>query len=49
MFTQTANWLFSIGSSFFNSLLSDWGIIGFGVLSTFLIVRVFNFVKRFFR
>lgn len=49
MLTQVAQFLFSTGSRFFNSILSDWGIIGYGILSTFLIVRVTNFIRRFFR
>lgn len=46
---QTAQWLFSTGLSFFNSIMSDWGVIGVGLVSTFLIIRVVNFVKRFFK
>lgn len=46
---DVANWLFSTGLSFFNSILSDWGIVGIGILSTFLLVRVVNFMRRFFK
>lgn len=47
--TEVATWLFNVGIAFFNSLLYDWGIIGFGVISTFLLIRVVNFIKRFFK
>lgn len=46
---DVANWIFSTGLSFFNSILSDWGIIGVGILSTFLLIRVVNFMRRFFK
>lgn len=46
---DVAQWLFNTGILFFNSLLSDWGIIGLGIISTFLLVRVVNFMRRFFR
>lgn len=42
-------WLFNTGKSLFDSILTDWGIIGLGILSTFLIIRVVNFMKRFFK
>lgn len=46
---DVANWLFNTGLRFFNSVLNDWGIIGIGILSTFLLVRVVNFMRRFFK
>lgn len=46
---QVAQWLFDTGSLFFNSIMTDWGIVGLGVIATFLIIRVVNFVKRFLR
>lgn len=46
---EVSNWLFNIGSMFFQSILNDWGIIGLGLISTFILVRVVNFIKRFFR
>lgn len=49
MFVQVADFLFSTGKLIFDSLLTDWGIIGIGILSTFFIVRVTNFIKRFFK
>lgn len=49
MLLQVAQFLFNTASDFFNSLLSDWGIIGFGIVATFLLVRVTNFIRRFFR
>lgn len=49
MLVQVSDFLFNLGSMFFNSILSDWGIIGLGLISTFLIVRVVNFIRRFFK
>lgn len=49
LLTTVAQFLFSVGSKFFNSILTDWGIIGLGVLSTFVIIRVVNFVRRLFK
>lgn len=46
---EVANYLFNTSILFFNSLMSDWGIIGIGVISTFLLVRVVNFIRRFFK
>lgn len=46
---DVAAFLFNTGSMFWQSLLNDWGIIGLGLVSTFLIVRVANFIRRFFR
>lgn len=47
--TTVAQYLFSTGQLFFNSILTDWGIIGYGILSTFIIIRVVNFVRRLFK
>lgn len=49
MLSQTADFLFSSGKKFFDSFLSDWGIIGYGIIIVFIIPRVVNFMKRFFR
>lgn len=49
MLVQVSNFLFSVGLSLFNSIMSDWGIIGLGLISTFLLIRVVNFMKRFFK
>lgn len=49
MLVQVADFLFSSGKKFFDSLLTDWGIIGFGIISVFVLPRVVNFMKRFFR
>lgn len=46
---DVANYLFNTSILFFNSLMSDWGIIGIGIVSTFLLVRVANFIRRFFK
>ena len=45
---DVADFIFSICKNFFDSFLSDWGIIGFGIISIFIIPRVANFVKRLF-
>lgn len=49
MLVTVANSLFQWGKMFFQSLITDWGIIGFGIVCTFILVRVVNFIKRFFR
>lgn len=49
MLVQVSNFLFSVGLSLFNSLMTEWGIIGLGLVSTFLLIRVVNFIKRFFK
>lgn len=49
MLVQVADFLFMSGKKFFDSLLTDWGIIGFGIISMFVFPRVVNFMKRFFR
>ncbi len=48
-FVDVANWLFTSGQTIFSSLVSQWGIIGVGIVATFLLVRVSNFMHRFFR
>lgn len=47
--SELAQWVFNTGSSFFQSLLTDWDILGFFIIAYFLIVRVVNFVKRFLK
>lgn len=47
--TEVANFLFVSGKKFFDSFLSDWGIIGFGMIAVFVVPRIVNFMKRFFR
>lgn len=49
MLTQVSSFLFSVGKLFFDSILSDWGIIGLGLIATFLVIRVVKFIKRFFK
>lgn len=49
MLVQVSQFLYSVGSMFFNSIMSEWGIIGIGLISTFLIIRVVNFIRRFFK
>lgn len=49
MLVQVSTFLFSVGSQFFSSIMSDWGIIGLGLIATFLLIRVVNFIKRFFK
>lgn len=49
MFVQVANFLFSLAKQIFDSISTSWGVIGFGILSTFLFARVINFIRRFFR
>lgn len=49
MLVQVAEFLFNTGTMFFNSIMTTWGIIGMGIVSTFILVRVANFIKRFFR
>lgn len=49
MLTQVAQFLFNSGKSFFDSFMSDWGIIGYGIVIAFVIPRVVNFMKRFFQ
>lgn len=49
MFVEVANFIFTFGLSLFQSISTTWGIIGMGLLSTFLLLRVVNFIKRFFR
>lgn len=49
MLVDVANFLFNTSVSFFNSIMTDWGIIGIGLISTFLLIRVVNFIKRFFK
>lgn len=46
---EVADFLFNSGIAFFNSLVNDWGIIGIGIVSTFLLIRVVNFIRRFFK
>lgn len=46
---EVAQYLFNTSILFFNSIVSDWGIIGMGILSTFLLIRVVNFMRRFFK
>lgn len=46
---QVAQWLFDNGVRLFNSIVNDWGIIGLGLVSTFLLVRVANFMHKFFK
>lgn len=48
MLKEVATFLFNSGKLFFDSLLSDWGIIGLGIISCFIIPRITNFIKRFF-
>lgn len=49
MFLQVANFLFDSGKRIFDSLLSDWGIIGISVIASFVLIRVAEFIKRFFK
>lgn len=44
MLAQVADFLFLSGKKFFDSLLTDWGIIGFGIISMFVFPRVVNFI-----
>lgn len=46
---QTAQSLFTWIKVFFDSLLTDWGIIGFAILAFFIVPRVENFIRRMFR
>lgn len=46
---DVANFLFDTGRKFFNSFLSDWDVIGYGIISVFVVPRVYNFIRRFFR
>lgn len=48
-FVNAGTWLFQSAQSLFSSMLKDWGIIGIGIIATFLLVRVSNFMHRFFR
>lgn len=49
MLSQVAEFLFTTGKRFFDSFLVDWGILGFAIISFFVIPRVVNFMKRLFR
>lgn len=49
MLIQVSEFIFKTALDFFNSLLSDWGIIGLGIVSTFLLIRVVNFIRRLFK
>lgn len=49
MLVDVANFLFNTSISFFNSIITDWGIIGVGLIATFLLIRVANFIRRFFK
>ena len=46
---ETAAWLFKFATALFNSMMTTWGILGVGLISTFLVVRVVNFIKRFLK
>lgn len=48
MLANVADFLFTSGKKFFDSLLTDWGIIGMGIIFMFIMPRVVNFMKRFF-
>lgn len=49
MLLQVSEFLFNVATNIFDSLLSDWGIIGLGIVSTFLLIRVVNFIRRLFK
>lgn len=49
MLNLVANYIFTVGKQLFDSLLSVWGIIGLGIVFNFLLVRVVNFIKKFFK
>lgn len=44
-----SNTLFRWLKSFYDSFLSDWGIIGMAIISFLVIPRVTNFMRRMFR
>lgn len=48
MITQVSKWLFDSLALIFNGILT-WGIIGFGMVSVYLIGRIINLIKKFFR
>lgn len=49
MFVQVGNFLIDTMLKYFNSIATDWGIIGIGMISIFVLQRVINFIKRFFK
>lgn len=49
MLKEVANFLLNSGKLFFDSIMIDWGVIGYGIVAVFVIARLENFVKRFFK
>lgn len=49
MLLQVANFMFDSSRKLFQSMLTDWGIIGLSLIGTFLLIRVANFMRRFFK
>lgn len=44
-----ANTLFNWVKRFYDSLMSDWGILGYAIVSSFVIARVIRFMRKMFR
>lgn len=49
MLIQLAQFIFDSATKVFNSILADWGFIGYYIIAAPLIVRAVNFVKRMFK
>lgn len=45
---QTADIMISWMKMFYDSFLTDWGILGMAIISFFVVPRVVNFIKRMF-
>lgn len=46
---STANYLLQWAKSFYDSFLTDWGILGMAIISFFVLPRVTNFIRRMFK
>lgn len=44
---DSAQFLISSAKAFFDSLLSDWGVIGYGIIAVLIVRPVIKFIKRF--
>lgn len=49
MLAKVATFLFDSGKEIFDSILNDWGLIGYGIIFMFIMPRVVNIMKRFFK
>lgn len=47
--TDTLNFLLSTAKGYFNIFIDEGGILGFGIVVAFVVPRVVNFMKRFFK